>query len=39
MIDRAGKFYNRFQMVYAMSIWQLTTCSWHDSANYLTLIL
>jgi len=39
MMDCVGKFHNRFQMVYAYSSWLLATCSWHDSANYLMLIL
>jgi len=37
--DRVDKLGNRFQMADAMSSWLLATCSWHDSANYLTLIL
>ena len=42
MMDRAGKFYNRFQMVYAYSSWLLVpTCrdSRYNYAKHLKLIL
>ena len=39
MTDRVGKFCNCFQMVYTYSNWLLATCSWHDRANYLIIIL
>jgi len=38
-MDHMGKFCFRFQISYALYNWLLATCSWHDSANYLTLNL
>ena len=39
MTDCVDKFCYCFQMIFAMSSLLLATCSWHDRANYLIVIL